>query len=167
MASRDPYDLVPEMQQHALMLQETLPVLVYCTVRTAEEQARLWRQGRSWWRILKKIEELTDAGYGFLADILYSVGPQHVNLKVTNAVPGDSWHNYGEAFDCAPWVDGKVDWDTHNPVWKQIGEFAHDHKLNWGGNWISFKDYPHIQLRKGDTPIGMFTMDEIRERIKL
>jgi peptidoglycan L-alanyl-D-glutamate endopeptidase CwlK len=66
-------------------------VLIYCTVRTAEEQAKLWRQSRSTVQIKEKIQKFKDRQLGFLADILEGVGPQY-GRHVTNACCGESYH---------------------------------------------------------------------------
>lgn len=94
-----------------------LDVLVYCTVRTMQEQEVLYEQGR--------------------------IKPGKV---ITNARPGESAHNWGFAFDGAPLVGGKIDWDPENPVWQQYGKLAVNLGLEWAGNWVHFKEYPHIQL---------------------
>ena len=101
MASRDLNDLIPEVKQHAEKVidvcgQVGVDILIYCTLRPLEEQAKLYRQSRSWVEIKKKILKYKDRGFGFLADVIDSVGPC-TGPHVTNAGPGESWHNYGEA----------------------------------------------------------------------
>lgn len=62
-------------------------------------------------------------------------------------------HLTGEAVDLAPvlvYQYGRVkeiDWDTKHPVWKEIAEIAEGLKMDWGGHWESFRDYPHFQER--------------------
>jgi peptidoglycan LD-endopeptidase CwlK len=94
-----------------------LDVLIYCTMRTFQEQAQLYAQGRT---LPGKI--------------------------ITNAKPGESAHNFGLAFDGAPLIGGKIDWDPENPIWAKYGQIAAMVGLEWAGNWVSFKEYPHIQL---------------------
>lgn len=64
--------------------------------------------------------------------------------KVTNARAGQSMHNYGLAVDFAFVVDGKISWDEK--LYKNIGKWAMNAGLEWGGNWRKFKDMPHCQL---------------------
>jgi len=57
---------------------------------------------------------------------------------------------YSLAVDVAPWP---VNWNNINEF-KELGEIILKKakqlgiKLNWGGNWKSFKDYPHYELDK-------------------
>ena len=92
----------------------TLDVLIYCTLRTTEEQAILYRQSRPLSKIKIKAHELSDTyGRSDLAKILLDVGPQH-GAHVTNAGPGQSLHNYGYAFDGVPLRHGKPVWGTRS-----------------------------------------------------
>ena len=70
--------------------------------------------------------------------------------KVTNAKAGQSPHNFNPsfAFDIGfIGLDKKMDW---NP--KLFLNFANiitsiDSNIDWGGNWIRFKDAPHFELK--------------------
>lgn len=64
--------------------------------------------------------------------------------KVTNAKPGDGYHNYALAFDVVEIKDGKALWNNAN--WGYIGLLGEKHGLEWGGRW-NFKDYPHFQVK--------------------
>ena len=64
--------------------------------------------------------------------------------KVTNAKPGDTYHNYALAADLVEIKDGKALW--LNPNWGYIGLLGEKHGLEWGGRW-DFKDYPHFQVK--------------------
>jgi len=66
--------------------------------------------------------------------------------RVTKARGGKSWHNYGLAADLAPFIDGAIYWDEKKFHWSLIGKWAKAADLEWGGNWASFKDRPHVQL---------------------
>jgi hypothetical protein len=35
--------------------------------------------------------------------------------------------------------------------------------MEWAGNWTSFKERPHAQLRKGSNPLKVFDPDRIHE----
>ena len=61
-----------------------------------------------------------------------------------------SRHLTGHAIDLAAWVDGGIRWDW--PLYAQI-ELAMKQaaadlgvKIEWGGDWTSFRDGPHFQL---------------------
>lgn len=62
----------------------------------------------------------------------------------------NSRHLTGHAVDLAPLVSGKVRWDW--PLFDQLAaamkKAAREEKVpvEWGGDWISFKDGPHFQL---------------------
>lgn len=87
----------------------------YMGLRTPLEQARLWRQSRSREQIDAKVAQLHAAGADYLADCIVRVGPQNGD-PVTNAVPGLSWHQWGEAADCFWVVKGDAEWSTKRLV---------------------------------------------------
>jgi peptidoglycan L-alanyl-D-glutamate endopeptidase CwlK len=90
-------------------------LLVTSTLRTFEEQAELFAQGRT--------------------------KPGKI---VTKAKPGESWHNFGLAFDVVPLIAGKAVWDS--PRWTEIGALGKAIGLAWGGDFKSFKDLPHFEF---------------------
>lgn len=58
---------------------------------------------------------------------------------------------YGHAVDLAPWVDGKIDWDTVSNFdaiadAMKAAAAAHPLKIVWGGAWASSPDLPHWEL---------------------
>lgn len=80
---------------------------------------------------------------------LYAIGRTKPGKKVTNAKPGQSWHNHGRAIDIVPLVNGKPVWNS--PHWKTIGEIGEMIGMEWGGRWPRFKDFPHFQWTDGMT----------------
>ena len=149
MASRNLEDLKKTMQRKAnqflgICALSDLDVLIYCTYRSPEEQARLYRQGRNIRTIKGKANQLRELNPS-LADLLMAVGPQH-GPKVTGAGPGQSLHQYGWAFDGVPLRDGKPAWAADDPLWQIYGECAEQAGLEWAGNWRSFTEYPHCQM---------------------
>lgn len=94
---------------------EGIELLVTSTLRTFEEQAEL-----------------------------FAIGRTKPGKKVTNAKPGQSWHNFGLAFDVVPLVNGKPIWDS--PFWERIGALGKQVGLTWGGDFKSFKDTPHFEF---------------------
>ncbi len=142
----------------------------YQAVRTPFEQAKLWRQSRSRTEIEAKIKELKNAGASFLAFCLESAGPQFGD-PVTNAPPGLSWHQWGEAVDAFWLVDGNAEWSTKKLVnglngYRVWAEEAARLGLTAGGLWTSLKDWPHVQLRAGSSPLVVFTLSQIDATMK-
>ena len=80
-------------------------------------------------------------------DALYAKGRTTSGSKVTNAKGGQSYHNYGLAFDCYFTKDGKVDFSK--PINAEVAKVGQELGLEWGGVWKSLKDFPHFQLTKG------------------
>ena len=106
-----------------------IDVLITCTYRDAEEQNRLYAQGR------------TAPG-----------------RKVTNAKAGQSFHNYHLAFDCVPMRSGKPVWNTagaDGALWETIGKVGESVGLEWAGRWTRFREYPHFQFTGGH-PLSHF-----------
>lgn len=169
MASRNLKDLTPAVQEKAQFIineckSKGVDILIYCTLRSLEEQARIWRQSRSKAEINAKMVKYRQRGFGYLADIVESVGPQN-GPHVTDACAGESWHNYAEAVDGVPTVGGKAMWsyNTNKKLWDIFGNVVKKAGMEWGGNWTRFKDYPHAQLRPGGNPLKVFTPEQIKE----
>lgn len=95
---------------------EGIDVLITSTLRDDESQAALYAQGRT--------------------------APGHV---VTNAKPGQSFHNYGVAFDFVPIVAGKPAWNDID-TFTRCGEIAEGVGLEWAGRWSTFREYAHCQM---------------------
>lgn len=150
--SRDLKDLTPYMEMKASVFQtaclsEGVDILIYCTRRTASEQSIIYRKGRPLSVIQHRADELSEEyGRPDLAKILLGVGPQDGNRILTHAGPGQSMHNYGEAFDFVPLLGGKAVWDGDDRLWDICGEIAKNIDLIWGGSWPKRKrDMPHVQ----------------------
>lgn len=146
MASREIKHLHPDVQvlhnkwydrcrRDVELLKRGVTVLVTCTYRDEEEQARLYEQGR------------TKPG-----------------AIVTNAKPGQSKHNNklpdgtpaALAFDFVPLLHGKPMWsavdDPATPdvdeqwVWHRVGEHGEAVGLKWAGRWTGrLREYPHLE----------------------
>lgn len=107
------------------------------TIRTFNEQAQLYAQGRT---------KLFDANGKRLG-------------KVTNADAGQSIHNYGLALDIVLLVDTNNDgiyesasWDTKKDYdkdnqsdWMEIVNIFKKHGYTWGGDFKSLVDAPHFE----------------------
>lgn len=131
-SSRNLSDLKPEVadkcQAHIdYCAAENIDLLVTCTLRDFEEQARLYAIGRN----------------GSKAPI------------VTNANAGDSAHNYGLAYDVVPLRSGKPVWTTASvadaALWRRVGELGEKAGMEWAGRWVSFREMAHFQDLGGKT----------------
>lgn len=117
--------LLPEVRVKAQLLIEraraaSIPIMVTSALRTVEEQ-----------------------------EALYAIGRSKPGNIVTKARGGQSWHNFGRAFDVAfKLQDGKLTWEG---PWELLGSIGRQCELEWGGDWVSFKDKPHFQDRGGMT----------------
>ena len=83
-------------------------------------------------------------------DLLYNQKP-----KVTNAKGGQSIHNYGLAFDIVILLDEDNNGTFEKAVWSGkyfdfVVEKLKSKNYEWGGDWKSFKDNPHFQVKKAD-----------------
>lgn len=67
--------------------------------------------------------------------------------SVTNAGPGQSYHNYGLAIDVVEMKDGGPLWV--NPRWERIGQIGKSFGFEWGGDWTSIVDQGHFQKTFG------------------
>lgn len=115
---------------------KNIKVIITSGLRSMEEQARLYGQGRK--------------------SYIYK-GKQYGNPSkpiVTQAKPGQSIHNYGYAVDFALMLDnGAVVWDMNRDAngikgsdWREVAALAKQMGFYWGGDWRKFPDFPHIDL---------------------
>ena len=86
-----------------------------------------------------------------MQDVLYAQGRTTKGKIVTNARAGESWHNYGMAYDCVPLRGGKPVWDTSDPIWAKVGTLGEAAGLEWAGRWRKFREFPHFQYTGGLT----------------
>jgi peptidoglycan L-alanyl-D-glutamate endopeptidase CwlK len=88
-------------------------------------------------------------------DLLYDRGRTSPGAKVTNARGGYSNHNFGIALDFGVFRNGKYldsdDPSTAAVVHRNAGAIASDFDIEWGGDWTSFKDFPHFEIPTGLT----------------
>lgn len=81
---------------------------------------------------------------------LYNQGRTTPGNIVTNARPGQSVHNYGLAIDFfLVSDDGNTALWTVNDKWKRVAAIGKSMGFQWGGDWKSFPDYPHLDMQKG------------------
>jgi len=84
------------------------------------------------------------------SDKLYQQGRTTPGSIVTNSPGGSSLHNYGLAIDLVLVIDGKESWVVDDNWMKMIHCFT-SRGWEWGGDWHSIKDYPHVQKTFGYT----------------
>lgn len=91
---------------------------------------------------------------------LYAKGRTATGKIVTNAKGGYSVHNYGLAFDFCLIIDGGkyASWEylkdydgDYTPDWMEFVNLFKQYGYEWGGDWKSFKDRPHLQKTFGKT----------------
>jgi RHS repeat-associated protein len=101
------------------MIRAGLNPRIVSSLRTYEEQQRLYDQGRS--------------------------TPGRI---VTNARPGRSLHNFALAYDIELLDDrGRATWS--NRLFETAGGLGEDSGLTWGGRFTSLVDRPHFQYTNG------------------
>lgn len=125
MASRSLDDLIPAVKAKAELFvakckEAGIDILIYCTLRTKEEQ-----------------------------DDLYAIGRTKPGRIVTCARGGESFHNYGCAFDWVPVVGGKPQWND-TALYRKAGILAESVGLEWAGRWKgALHETAHCQLTSG------------------
>lgn len=82
-------------------------------------------------------------------DALYAKGRTTPGPRVTNARGGYSNHNFGIAWDIGIF-QGKV-YLGESPLYLACGAIGRAQGLEWGGDWKSFPDTPHYQVKTGKT----------------
>lgn len=106
---------------------------------------------------------------------LYEQGRTRPGPIVTNAKPGQSKHNAwpSRAFDIGVFQNGE--YVTSPAVYRDFAAIvkAIDPGISWGGDWTSFKDYPHFEDPTGSsgsdggrpTPAPTNPVDKARETV--
>ncbi|WP_409294635.1 M15 family metallopeptidase [Peribacillus sp. SCS-26] len=90
---------------------------------------------------------------------LYEKGRSAPGNIVTHVKGGESFHNFGLAFDYAiKNKAGQVIWDINydgngndKSDWFEVAALAKQMGFRWGGDWERFKDYPHLEMTFGLT----------------
>lgn len=77
--------------------------------------------------------------------VIYAQGRTKPGKIVTNAKPGQSYHQYGVAVDLGILKNNKIDW---NFDYLRLLQFM-PKEMVWGGNFKSIKDKPHFEITFG------------------
>lgn len=81
---------------------------------------------------------------------LYAQGRTKPGSIVTNARGGYSNHNFGLAVDYfLVSDDGNTALWTVNNKWRRVAAIGKQLGFAWGGDWASFRDYPHLEMTGG------------------
>lgn len=118
----DDYTLDAALRHQRLCTAYGVDLLIYCTLRSNEEQ-----------------------------DVLYAMGRTKPGRIVTNARAGESAHNpdfnnKAAAYDCCPLVHGKPMWDAKHPTWQIVGKAGEEAGLTWSGRWTGkLRETAHFQ----------------------
>jgi len=115
-------------------------------------------------QVIKVLDEMASLGHPMICTDGYRTWAEQNALfakrpKVTNARGGESNHNYACAADCTFLVNGKPTWSGNLP-WDLYGKVAKKHGFEWGGDWASFPDRPHIQMTFGYSIPQLMKMGE-------
>ena len=80
----------------------------------------------------------------------------------TNAIPGLSWHQYGEAVDCfLSDAAGNAVWES--PAYSRYGQVGDRHNMWWGGH---FGDNDHWQNRRAEPASAIGSLKQINDRLE-
>lgn len=82
------------------------------------------------------------------SDKLYAQGRTTPGEIVSNSKAGQSYHNYGLAFDFKMVTNGHDDW-VIGPNWLKVVDIMKKHGMGWGGDFTSIIDNPHFENRYG------------------
>jgi peptidoglycan L-alanyl-D-glutamate endopeptidase CwlK len=163
--SKDLNDLIPEFRVKvvaglAALAQQGLVFIPYFTQRDPVVQAKLWRQSRSGDVVAQQIQDLKDAGCDFIVACFEKAGPAD-GAWATNALPGQSWHQYGEAVDCyLQDASGSPVWESKNyAIFGQVGDA---NGMWWGGH---FGDNDHWQNRRTEPPAAFGSIKQINDQL--
>lgn len=133
----------------------------YFGVRHPVVQGKLWRQSRDKARIDAEIATLRANKCNYLADCIVKAGPSS-GPWATNAIPGLSWHQYGDATDCEWLRNGVVEWSTDvdgdKNGYKIYAAKAAAHGLT---NLIGIGDAGHVQGDPHGSPQAIYTLQQI------
>jgi len=109
---------------------EDLPLIVFETYRGAERQDHLKEKGMS-----NAGASQSPHNYGLAVDFVLDTDKCEVKK---GEWPKGSGVFYPDAWD--------YDSEDGKRAYGRLGELAKGLGLEWGGNWKSIKDYPHVEM---------------------
>lgn len=162
--------LQPEFQEKIEILlkeceKQGIVMRPFFGVRDVYTQSKLWRQSRSIHEIKKAVSFLRRQQADYLADVLEQTEPQ-IGRWATNALPGESWHQWGEAVDCfvLDQESGKAIWSSKHEGYRVYAEQAKKLGLTSGHYWQN-PDSVHVQLRE-EKVTKIFSWRKINEKLQ-
>lgn len=129
---------------------QKLCIVPFSTRRGPLVQGRMWCQSRTEAEVSSQRKLLEGAGAPWLASFLRDEWAS-TGRWATDRLPGQSWHQLGEACDFFIAVGGKAVW-IDSRFTDILGKAAKDLGLVSGAAWPRGRDPHHIQLRKESTP---------------
>lgn len=101
--------------------------------------------------VVKRALEISEVDFG-ISEGVRSVERQKQLYADGKSKTLNSRHLTGDAVDVYAWVDGSVSWMFHyyEKIAKAMFKAAEELgvEIEWGGNWVSFRDGPHFQLKR-------------------
>lgn len=106
-------------------------------------------------KVVRRALEITEVDFTVIEGVR-SYEKQAQLLKTGATRTMNSRHLTGHAVDLAAWVNGKIDWtwsyyctiaEAMKTAAKELGV-----SVEWGGDWVTFKDGPHFQLSWKEYP---------------
>lgn len=105
--------------------------------------------------VVKRAIEITEVDFTVLEGVR-SIARQEQLVKAGASQTMKSRHITGHAVDLGAYVGGSVrwDWPLYNKIAIAMKAAAIELQIaiEWGGDWKSFKDGPHFQLRWEEYP---------------
>lgn len=101
--------------------------------------------------VVKRAIELSEVDFG-VSEGVRTLERQKALYKAKKSLTMNSRHLTGDAVDVFAWINGYVDWNFSNyekiskAMFKAAKELGVE--IEWGGNWKTFKDGPHFQLKR-------------------
>ena len=106
-------------------------------------------------KVVRRALEITEVDFTVIEGVR-SYEKQAQLLKTGATRTMNSRHLTGHAVDLAAWVNGKIDctWSYYCTIAEAMKTAAKELgvSVEWGGDWVTFKDGPHFQLSWKEYP---------------
>jgi len=157
MASRNPEDLTPALEQKFRLFEERMkaagiPFCLTCTARTVKEQIALYSQGREALDEVNRLRKLAGMLPIRWLDNQKKVTWTLASKHIVDLDDGNPDNDKARAFDIAIEKDKQPCWDLKVninaddvPDYREAGLIGEAIGLKWGGRFKK-PDYPHFEL---------------------
>lgn len=101
--------------------------------------------------VVRRAIEITKVDF-VVTEGIRTIERQRELVKAGASLTLNSRHITGHAVDLAAWVGGEVRWDW--PLYYKLNDAMQAAarelavEIEWGGDWIKFKDGPHFELSR-------------------